>query len=69
VQPKFGKYVKKLMDERHITFKHFAALAGISQANMLFIQLGTKEPSMEECRSIAKVLDMTVRDLILTSIK
>lgn len=57
--------IKKLLGEKGIEQKALAAQVGISEAMMSFIVNGLKEPSLTVLSRIAKVLGVSVAELIV----
>ncbi len=59
-----GQKIKKLREERELTQVELAVIVDISPVYVGFIENGRRRPSLKTLEKIAKVLKVSVRDLI-----
>lgn len=59
-----GDNLKRLRLKKDLTQEELAKQLNINQSMIARIETGTKEPSIQLCRGIAKVLNCKLEDLV-----
>lgn len=59
----FGRQIRRLRDERHLTQEEVAHRAGIHPTYLSGIERGLRNPSLRNIRAIAEALDVGVAQL------
>lgn len=62
----FAKNLKRIMDERHLTVRAVAAMAGVKQPSIIMSWLSNANPhDLKAVGRLAKALDMNFKELLL----
>jgi transcriptional regulator with XRE-family HTH domain len=61
---KFGKQLKKLRTEKHMTQQQFAQKCGLHKNYIGMVERGERNPSLLNIEIIAKGLEISISDLM-----
>lgn len=65
ITKKFGKAIRQIRSERHISQEEFADLCGMHRSYMSDVELGKRNISLENIGKISQAFGLTVSQLFL----